>query len=92
MDDHFELLEQKVQKAAARLSELKQENTNLRAELRAATARAEKAERVGRGASQPSAGADELAQARAAVAALTSQRQEIRARIGKLLELLERLE
>ena len=93
MDDHFDLLEQRVQKAAARLRELKGENATLRGELRTAAARAEKAERAARGAAgQPAAGTDELARARAAAAALASEREEIRARVRKLLELLERLE
>ena len=92
MDDHFELLEQRVQKAAARLRELKAENATLRAEAHAAAARAEKAERGARAAVPPPAGADELAQARATAAQLTAEREEIKARIRKLLELLERLE
>ena len=92
MDDHFDLLEQRVQKAAARLRELKAENATLRAEIHAATTRAEKAERAARSAGPSAPGADELARARATAAQLVSEREEIRARIGKLLELLERLE
>jgi chromosome segregation ATPase len=92
MDDHFDLLEQRVQKVAARLRELKAENATLRAEVHASTTRAEKAERAARAAAQQPAGADELARARAAAGELASEREEIRARVGKLLELLERLE
>jgi chromosome segregation ATPase len=92
MDEHFDLLEQRVQKAAARLRELKGENATLRAEIHAATTRAEKAERAVRAAAQQPAGTDELARAQAAVRELSSERDEIRARVGKLLELLERLE
>ncbi len=92
MDDHFDLLEQRVQKAAARLRELKAKNASLRAEARAAAARAEKAERAAHNAAQPPAAADELARARATAAELTTEREEIKARIRKLLELLERLE
>jgi hypothetical protein len=92
MDDHFDLLEQRVQKAAARLGELKAENAKLRSEIRAATARAEKAELAARGAAQPPADADELARSRAAAAELVSEREQVRARLRKLLELLERLE
>jgi hypothetical protein len=92
MDDHFDLLEQRVQKAAARLRELKTENATLRADFHAATTRAEKAERAARSASAPAATTDELARARATANQLASEREEIRARIAKLLELLERLE
>jgi hypothetical protein len=92
MDDQFELLEQRVQKAAARLRELKAENATLRAEALAAAARAEKAERGARAAVPPPPGVDELAQAQATTARLTAEREEIKNRIRKLLELLERLE
>jgi hypothetical protein len=93
MDDSFELLEQRVQKAAARLRELKAENAALRAEVQAASARADKAERAARAAAQQPAGAgDELARAQAAARELTAEREQIRARIARLLELLERLE
>ncbi len=92
MDDHFDLLEQRVQKAAARLGELKAENAKLRSEIRAATARAEKAELAARSAARPPADADELARARAAAAELASEREAVRTRLRKLLELLERLE
>jgi chromosome segregation ATPase len=92
MDDHFDLLEQRVQKAAARLRELKAENATLRGEVQAATTRAEKAERAVRAVAQQPAGAEELARAQEAARELSSEREEIRARVGKLLELLERLE
>ncbi len=92
MDEHFDLLEQRVQKAAARLRELKGENATLRAEVHSATTRAEKAERAARAAAlSPPARTSSPARWRRS-RELSSERDEIRARVGKLLELLERLE
>jgi chromosome segregation ATPase len=94
MDDHFELLEHRVQKAAARLRELRAENASLRSEVQAASARAERAERAARAgdAQAPPAASDELTRARSELRQLGAEREEIRARVARLLELLERLD
>jgi chromosome segregation ATPase len=50
MEDSFKLLEERVKKAVARLRELRSENDVLRGELKAAAARAQKAEDAARSA------------------------------------------
>ncbi len=100
MDDGFELLEQKVHKAAARLRELAGERDALRAEaasLRAETeslkARLHKAEeeaRSGDSRAQPELRA-RAEKAERELAALQHDREELRGRVAKLIELLESL-
>ncbi len=50
MEESFKLLEERVKKAVARLRELRSENDVLRGELKAAAARAQKAEDAARSA------------------------------------------
>lgn len=95
MDNSFDLLEQRVEKAVARLKELTSENRSLRGELQAATGRLEKAEAQARSAAEraaASSGEDgRLEAANQELGELRSEREEIRRRIGRLVELLEKL-
>jgi predicted RNase H-like nuclease (RuvC/YqgF family) len=84
-----------VEKAVARLKELTAENRSLRGELQAAAGRLEKAEAQARAASERVAVAPRddgrLEAATRELAGLQSERDEIRRRIGRLVELLEKL-
>ncbi len=93
MDDGFELLEQRVQKAAARLKDLQAENASLRSQLQSAVADGEKAAREA--AAKAGAGGGPEGQRSQAtereLAELRRERDEIRGRIRKLVELLDTL-
>lgn len=95
MEDSFKLLEERIHKAARRLKELSAEAQSLRAELGEARTRAEKAEKAlaeavaSRGADSEG---DEATEAVARdLATLKRERAEIRARIAKLVGVLESL-
>jgi len=96
MEDSFKLLEDRVRRAAERLKELQAETRSLRGELAAATARGEEAERRLAAAAEQEGGhaedtkrADGLARE---VRALRREREEVRQRIARLVELLDGLE
>jgi predicted RNase H-like nuclease (RuvC/YqgF family) len=95
VEDSFKLLEERIHKAAQRLKELSAEAQALRAELGQAKARAEKAEKAlaeavaSRGA-DPEEGQRAEAVARE-LSTLKRERSEIRARIAKLVGVLESL-
>ena len=96
MEDSFKLLEEKIKKAATRLKELRAANETLQGELDQAHQRAEKAEKKLEKAGEAEGSregaakkADGLARE---VKALKKEREEIRDRLGRLLELLESLE
>ncbi|HSD65825.1 MAG TPA: hypothetical protein VLF95_03940 [Vicinamibacteria bacterium] len=95
MEDSFKLLEDRVHRAAQRLKDLTAEAQSLRGEVAQAKARAEKAEKALAEAAQRQGkdGADaRKAEALAGeVATLRREREEIRARIEKLVGLLESL-
>jgi FtsZ-binding cell division protein ZapB len=96
VQDSFKLLEDKVQKAAERLKGLHAETESLREELAKARARAHEAEQRleavagGDGARGGSTKKGE-GQARE-VKTLRRERDEIRSRIRRLVELLEKVE
>jgi hypothetical protein len=94
LEDGFALLEQRVQKAALRLRELQGENRTLRSELQSALTRAQKAESEARAAGERAAdGRHEAGRAETEeLAELRRERDEVRRRIAKLVELLERLD
>ena len=71
-------LEEKVQEAAGRLRELKEENTELRAENKQLTERAEEAEALALGGG-------------AEGEAWQAERDEIRERVGRLVDSLSQL-
>jgi predicted nucleic acid-binding Zn-ribbon protein len=90
MEEGFKLLEDRVQRAAARLKELQAESRTLRGELAEARARAEKAERrLAEAVKKDGEGAEALARE---VKTLRGERQEIRDRVARLVELLAGLE
>ncbi len=92
MEEGFELLEQRVQKAALRLRELQEANDALRSELQSAKARAEKAEREARVVAERASAAEGSEAAARELAGLRREREEIRSRVLRLVELLGRLE
>jgi len=96
MEDSFELLEDRIRRAATRLKELQSETESLRAELAAAQSRAEDAEKrleevAGAEGSRArdSKKAEGLARE---VKSLKKEREEVRSRLGRLVELLETLD
>jgi predicted nucleic acid-binding Zn-ribbon protein len=95
VEDSFKLLEERIHKAAQRLKDLSAEAQALRAELGQTRARADKAEKA-LAEAVASRGADAgEAEKREAVArelsTLKRERTEIRARIAKLVGILEGL-
>lgn len=96
MEDSFKLLEERIRRAAERLKELQSENESLRKDLGESDGRAEKAEKkleevAEAGASRESASKKAETLARE-LKGLRKEREEIRTRLGRLLELLENLE
>ena len=96
MEDSFKLLEDRIRRAAERLKELQSENESLRKDLGASESRAEKAEKKLEEAAEAetsresdSKKAESLARE---VKGFRKEREEIRARLGRLVELLETLE
>jgi chromosome segregation ATPase len=103
VEDSFKLLEDRIRRAAERLKELQSETQSLRGELAKAQKRATEAEErateaakqlEGSAAADGSRGetsmkADSLARQ---VKALQREREEIRSRLGRLVELLDGLE
>jgi predicted RNase H-like nuclease (RuvC/YqgF family) len=96
VEDGFELLEQKVRKAAELVRELQGENKVLRNDLGQAQARFKEAERKLEGTEKRGgASAEEGRQLDALgreVKALRQERADVRARIAKLIEVLDGLD
>jgi predicted RNase H-like nuclease (RuvC/YqgF family) len=96
VEDGFELLEQKVRKAAELVRQLQGENKALRNDLGLAQARFKEAEKKLDGPEKRgSASAEEGRQIDALgreVKALRGERADVRARIAKLIEVLEGLD
>ncbi len=95
VDDSFELLEQRVQKAAARLQSLAAENATLRAKLEKAAAQGERTGRETGGGQRGATGAKDGERTRALereLGEMRRERDEIRSRIAKLVRLLDTLE
>ncbi len=93
MDDSFGLLEQKVRTAADLVRRLREENRALHDELRRAQTRLKETERELEGGGGPSA--DEAKRIEALtrdLKALRAEREEVRGRIAKLVEVLDGLE
>jgi predicted RNase H-like nuclease (RuvC/YqgF family) len=95
VEDSFKLLEERIHRAAQRLKDLSAEAQSLRAEVGRAKARAEKAEKaLADATSRQDTGAEAAEKAEALgreVATLKRERSEIRARIEKLVGILEGL-
>ena len=95
MEDSFKLLEERVHRAAERLKTLSAEAHSLRADVANEKERARKAEQaLAAAAGQQSATAEGTRKAEALereVSALRREREEIRARVEKLVTLLEQL-
>jgi predicted RNase H-like nuclease (RuvC/YqgF family) len=96
VEDGFELLEQKVRKAAELVRRLQGENNLLRNDLGQAQARFKEAEKKLEGAEKRgSAPAEEGRQIEALgreLKALRQERADVRTRIAKLVEVLEGLD
>jgi seryl-tRNA synthetase len=96
VDDSFKLLEDKIRLAADRLKELRSENESLRVDLEAAQTRAEQAEKKLASAAETGSDRDDAVKKAASlgreVKSLRKEREEVRARLGRLLTLLEELE
>jgi len=96
VEDSFKLLEDRIRRAATRLKELKSETESLRGELATAQSRAEDAEkRLEEVAGSESARAKDSKKTEGLareVKTLRKEREEIRSRLGRLVELLETLE
>jgi multidrug resistance efflux pump len=95
VEDSFKLLEERIHKAVKRLKDLSAEAEALRAELGQAKARAEKAEKaLAEAAASRGPGPEDVQKAEAVareLASLKRERAEIRARIDKLVGVLESL-
>ena len=96
MQDSFELLEEKVRRAAELVKALRQENKDLEQQRRAAEARLKEAEK-GLQALEKQKGSAAADHKRAEaldgeVATLRREREEIRKRIARMVEVLDELE
>ena len=92
MDDGFELLEEKVRKAADTVKRLREEKAALERERNQLQHRLEEAEK-GAGKAGPSpADARRLESLGQQLEQMQKEREQIRKRIGSLLEVLEGLE
>lgn len=96
MEDSFKVLESRIHRAAERLKELAAEGASLRTELEDARARASVAEQKlaqtagdGEGKAEQAGKAEALARE---VKTLRREREEIRDRIERLVDLLETFE
>jgi len=96
MDDSFKLLEEKVRRAAELVTRLRNENDEQKADLARLRPRLQEAERKIEGFEKArSAGAGEARQADAAgreLRVLREEREEVRRRIGRLVEILDGLD
>jgi predicted nucleic acid-binding Zn-ribbon protein len=97
MEESFELLEQRVQKAADLVKRLKDDNARLGAELEKARKRGAELEKRSGGSEKKGAAAAAEQQGRIEklteqVAALQEERDEIRRRIERLVSVLEALD
>ena len=96
MDDPFGLLEEKVRKAAELVRRLRQENQDLQQEQGRMSSRLQEAERSVQALEKGRvAGAEEIRKAEGLgreVKALRAERDEVRQRIARLLEVLEGVE
>lgn len=96
MENGFDLLEEKVKKAAELVRHLRKEKHDLQEELSRAKARLGEAEKkLAALEKAQGASADQIKQAEVLgreLKAVKDERQEIRNRIGRLVELLEGLE
>lgn len=97
MDDTFELLEQKVRRAADLVKKLRRDNRNLEEEATKARSRLQDAEKRVQALEQQLAdsnGADpeQLKSLQADLKGLRAEREEVRKRISKLMDLLEGLD
>lgn len=96
METGFELLEEKVRKAAELVRRLRKENKGLEDDLGKAKARLQDAEKKLLGLEKEiqarGAGAEEAETLRAEVKGLRKEREDVRGRIAKLVEILDSLE
>ena len=96
MEESFELLEQRVQKAADLVKRLKDDNARLGAELEKARKRGADLEKRAGGSEKKGAAAAEqqgrIDKLTRQVAALQEERDEIRRRIERLVSVLEALD
>jgi FtsZ-binding cell division protein ZapB len=96
MDESFDLLEERIRKAAELVQRLKGENARLSEELESARKRGAEAEKRAGGTDKKGAGHAEL-QAKLdgltqEVGGLREEREEIRRRIERLVSILEALD
>jgi FtsZ-binding cell division protein ZapB len=93
MDDGFELLEEKVRKAADTVKRLREEKQALERERSQLQHRLEETQRSGAGKAGPSpADARRLESLTQELKQMQQEREQIKKRIGALLEVLEGLE
>ena len=97
MDDSFELLEEKVRRAADLVRKLRRENRTLEDETSKAKARLQEAEKrlssVEKQLTAPSGPDPEVVKAlEADLKSLRAEREEVRKRIGRLVEILDGLD
>jgi chromosome segregation ATPase len=96
VEDSFKLLEERIRRAAERLKELQSENESLRKDLGESDARAEKAEKKLEEVAEAETSRESASKKAETLArelkGLRKEREEIRTRLGRLLELLENLE
>lgn len=96
MDETFELLEEKVRKAADLVKKLRKENKSLEDDLAKSRARLQEAEKrldaLDKEVQSSAGKGHELESLQKELKALRLEREEIRRRIGKLVEVLETLD
>ena len=95
MQDGFELLEEKVRRAADLVKKLRRENKTLEEDLTKSKWRVQEAEKrllALEKEAQQAAKADDTEALATQVTSLEQEREEVRRRIAKLVEVLEALE
>ncbi len=96
MDDGFELLEQKIRKAAELVESLRKRNKALQSDLGKAKAALREADKKLSAEEKSRRGGEaqtkELASIKTELGALRQEREEVRLRIAKLVEVLDGLD
>jgi predicted nucleic acid-binding Zn-ribbon protein len=89
MDKTFDLLEERIRKTATVVERLRKDNATLEQELKTARRKLEEADKRPKGAA-PDAG--RVSALEGEVGQLRQEREEIRTRIGRLVEILDKIE
>jgi len=92
MEKSFDLLEERVKKAAELVQRLRKENKGIQEDLGRARSRLHEAEKRLEELENASQASEQVEDLKKDVQALRKEREDVRARIGKLAEILEGLD